>query len=912
MAKVSEFKVIVDSDKPDIIFITETWLKFAISDSLVDLPGYLLFREDRKIKGGGGVCIYVKQRINGFRTECRRVASMLHDSILIDCVFVKIRIKAAEILLGCIYRPPDCSLEENQNFCQAFEMLTNCRSDILMFGDFNYREIDWNRQEIIGSSEAAEQFLGAYQSLHLHQLIDFPTRFRVNNTPSLIDLLLTTDEKLITGIESRSPVGKSDHVIIVATLQVSVTTSQTKSQPHLNYWKADYAAIREHLRNTELDQRATKYDSMMDVFQDLQKYVPSKAQKTKGRKPWVIKSHKTLINKKRRLWHRYRDTGSRGDYELYREASNHVTGVLRDARKRYEETLIDRGPREFYRYINSTLNSRIQSFALYDAAGDVTTKPETVCEIFADYFESTFVKEDLGSMPSCPPDTRSIVSIEDVTFTSEGVLKALSNQKQHSSPGPDGIPAVFLVRSAPAVETVLTAVFEESFEQGKLPDAWKSSIIVPIHKKGDKLSPSNYRPISLTSIACKCMERIIARELTEFITEHHRFSFLSQHGFLPRRSVVSNLLSCLEAWTQAQDEGYPIDVVYVDFAKAFDTVPLRRLLLKLEHMGVRGRLLVWLQDYLTNRKFQVRIDGCLSEKRVVTSGVPQGSVLGPLLFLIYVSDLPSGMVCRTSLFADDTKLFGDPSIQHGQITEDLAELESWTNRWLIKLNADKCSILHIGFNNPKLTYYVNEHELGSVEQQTDLGVTISGDLKWGAHIVRIVKRANSTTYLINRAFSGMSERMCRKVYVTYVRPLLEHAVVVWSPYFQKDIDLLERVQRRFTKLTPALRGRPYSERLEVLKLPTLYDRRRRGDLIETYKILHGHYSSDIDFFQRNMNPQLRGHSLKLVPVKWSRLSRKNILYNRVVNDWNNLTEEIVSAPSINNFKNRLDNYWSNV
>ena len=282
----------------------------------------------------------------------------------------------------------------------------------------------------------------------------------------------------------------------------------------------------------------------------------------------------------------------------------------------------------------------------------------------------------------------------------------------------------------------------KSFTNCQLPENWKK--VVQICKKGDRLSPSQYRPISLTSVVCKCIEKIVAWDLTSFLMEFHSALLPIQDGFLPGRSVSANLIKNLELWTRAQEEDYPVDVIYLDFEKAFDAVPFHRLIYKLEHFGVRGKLLSWIGEYVTGRSFQVRINGHLSESMDVVSGVPQGSVLGPLLFIIYVADIGQNMSCKSSPFADDTKIFCDPTFQHGDMAQDLYELKRWTDDWLLRLNVNKCAILHIGYNDPHLPYFIDGSKLAVTEEQINLGVTIASNPKWESHITKIVKRANST------------------------------------------------------------------------------------------------------------------------------------------------------------------------
>ena len=338
-----------------------------------------------------------------------------------------------------------------------------------------------------------------------------------------------------------------------------------------------------------------------------------------------------------------------------------------------------------------------------------------------------------------------------------------------------------------------------------------------------------------------------------------------QHGFRQKRSTLTNLLQYMEILTEAMDQQIPVDINYMDCRKAFDTVPHRRLLKKLFAYGVRGEVLAWIRDFLSHRQQIVEVRGEVSEKLAVTSGVPQGSVLGPVLLLIYINDLVEQLECPSLLFADDAKVFvkimSEEDIK--AMERDLKRLEHWSRLWLLEFNPDKCSTMHMGHRNPKVTYTLYGQELKTSKVEKDLGVLVSDDLKPGKHIGGVVARANRMVGLIRRTFSYIDKEMCRTLYCTLVRPHLEYAVQSWSPFYRKDINELEKVQRRMTKLVPELKDLTYEERCRQLDLTTLEKRRERGDLIETYKIVHGRENiRKEDFFSFRTNCT-RSNTLKL-------------------------------------------------
>jgi hypothetical protein len=353
-----------------------------------------------------------------------------------------------------------------------------------------------------------------------------------------------------------------------------------------------------------------------------------------------------------------------------------------------------------------------------------------------------------------------------------------------------------------------------------------------------------------------------------------------------------------------------VDVLYFDFSKAFDRVPGRRLLHKLDHFGIRGPLLRWIAAFLTDRRMSVRVGLSHSQERVVSSGVPQGSVLGPILFLIYVSDLPCYLRSNHAFYADDTKIFGNPLTHHDVLQRDICSLERWCAEWLIPLNPSKCSVLHIGRNNPHRDYRIGVGQtLMHVDRQLDLGVLVNSTLSWSDHIASVVKRANSVHYLMNRAFQRPHKGLFNRLYTSYIRPLLEYAVVVWSPYLQRDIALLERVQRRATRGVVGLSGLSYPDRLSELGLLPLVERRERGDLIQTFRILRDGFSLDMrPMFALNIDERLRGHQMKLSREKFGTSVRQHFLTNRVFHRWNSLPDAVVGAPSMSSFKTRLDQH----
>ena len=617
------------------------------------------------------------------------------------------------------------------------------------------------------------------------------------------------------------------------------------------------------------------------------------------------------------MWRVYRHTRKDEDYANYKEALNLATTEIRKSKRTFEKKLagnIKNDSKSFYAYVRSKQKVRDKVGPLENNRGNIITDGFQMAEFLNEYFSSVFTTEDISSLPV--PFTKfegnKSEHLGQLFVTPEMIAQKIKKMKDNKSPGVDGIPPKLLKEIVEQISTPLAIFFNLSLEEGIVPSERKEANIMPLFKKDSRNKPDNYRLVSLTSFVCKLLETLIRDHMVEFLVKHKLIN-TSQHGFLRARSCLTNLLCFLEEITKWVDDGSPVVVVYLDFQKAFNKMPHQRLLLKLKAHGIGNDVINWIEKWLTHRRQRVIEDGEILNWKSVLSGVPQGSVLGPILFLIYIyiNDLEDDISSKVLKFADDTKVFrkvtNDTDKQ--SLQDDLDKFVKWSEKWQMLFNFGKRKCIYIGHGNMDEEYKMGDAVLGRTTQEKDLGVTFSADMKVSEQRGIAASKRNQIIGLIRRTIMYKEKQLIVPLYKAIVRPHMEYCIQARKPYHKKDIDKLERIQRRANKMIPELRDLSYESRLLQCGLTTLETRRLRGDQIEVFKIVNGYEDVDRNmFFKLKEGSRTRGHKVALVKEQCRLDTRKCSFSQRVITEWNKLPNDCVNASSVNMFKNRIDIY----
>jgi hypothetical protein len=656
-----------------------------------------------------------------------------------------------------------------------------------------------------------------------------------------------------------------------------------------------------------------QWDSLESYIKhQMEKHIPSRKARSHKQKPWVTRDLITLMHRRDRAYKKWKQTHSEDSMIKFRQLRSLAQRKLREAHRSYTDlifNLVDpddfdkqAANKRFWTYVKSkkkdscsTAPLRKNGVLISDAAGKA--------QILNDQYCSVFTQEDLHSIPVLGPSPHP--SLPELEVTSEGVKCLLLGLNPSKAAGPDQISPRILKEIANELAKPLAEVFQHSISSGTVPKQWREATVAPIFKKGDKHNAANYRPVSLTSICCKLCEHIIARAIIGHLEVNNILSD-AQHGFRARRSCETQLTEFVDDLARSMCDGQQIDLAILDFSKAFDVVPHQRLLVKLHQYGIRGNIHQWIGSFLNSRTQRVVVDGDKSDEAPVTSGVPQGSVLGPILFLCYINDMPNVLRSDCRLFADDSIVYRSiATLEDCDILQDdLKALEKWERTWGMSFNPSKCKIMHATRRRKVITfeYRIKNEALEAVDTATYLGVEIGKDLNWHNQVSKVTRKGNSTLGFLKRNIKTSSPHTRELAYKTLVRPLLEYSAIVWDPYQKFLIHKIEMVQHRAVRfiLQKYQRRASVTAMLAELNLETLEQRRLKAKVTMIFKIINGLVA--IPPSQLVPNPYMtRGNTMKFIHLAPRTNYYKQTFFPSAIPLWNSLPAG-VDTPNIVEFK----------
>ena len=799
--------------------------------------------------------------------------------ILVTDVFVS----SQKFRVIAVYRTPSCSVGNSFQLHKCISDFSVCEHPILCLGDFNYPSIDWLTDQRSDYESAVENWLETIENCGMKQFVREPTRQN-----SVLDLIFSNDDKFIQQCKVVAPIGTSDHNSVLFELTIEHTVEPSVYVK--SFGSADFEKIRSYLSNINWMGSFSSVKTLNEMYElfltilnhTIDIFVPLKLVRPSASN---LPDHlQNLSAYREALWQRAQSIDTPSLWDEYSVCTAKFVKALNKYNRFVENKMLSKATsQEVYKLVNKKLGKCKDMSCLIDLNGKTYVSDLEKANLLAESFVKVF-SSDNGKLPSFDfpvtvPDTPLYFNRMDI----ESILRKWPNS---FSVTPDEIPFKFIKEVHSVISEPLELIFNISLIRSQVPNRWKHSYVTAIPKKAPLTDPGNYRPISLTSIFARAFEKLLKKHVVRHL-ERNNIIPEQQHGFRAGKSVETQMLECVNDWSLAIDKNSCTDVVYFDFSKAFDRVSHVKLLHRLKTLRFHISIVNWITSFLSERTFQVTIGRAKSEVHKITSGVPQGGVLSPILFSIYTCEVPEmlsiGGRVRCKVFADDTKVY--QSFPPDQTTDHLQtainKMYEWSQDWQLPLAVEKTKMMHIGKNNPKRNYVISCSDVEKVSTMRDLGFIIDESLNFADHCKRISRLAKRRTFNLFKSLKVKKQDVLVKLYKTYVRPIVESGCTVFNSD-KGAVKALESVQNDFTRKLFMRKGGytyckvPSSEvRNRILGLTSLLSRRDRFDLVMVHKILTGQIGLKPSNFYTFSNSRTRGSNSKLsFPIPKTKLRQQ--------------------------------------
>ena len=871
-------------------------------------------------------------------------------------------IDSMNAFVSVIYRPPDSTVESFRKTLDTLQEKidqfsnNNRVPDIYILGDFNLPGIDWDLCTPTSgltnhSSDSCDAMIDFMDQNFLSQMIREPTR--ENN---ILDLIFTNKPQDI--IECNIvDTQLSDHKMIELLLGYNPIHHSTEvpdevdqySFRAVDFHKANYEALNSDL--LEIDWENLKHlctdDADGSEFLELIRLLvlqltllhsPPKERPTGAPKSRKAREKYTLNRRRRKLNSRISDLKANNptsqNIAKLTDEVNLLTYDIRDlvmndldTKEARAVATIKTNPRYFYSFAKRFAKVKSSVSPIRDEHGVLHNDPSEKAELLQDQYVRVFSDPTAANIEESTAHLNAEYAskLEDFVLTQDDIIKAIKELDPYSST-PDGdIPAKVLTACKENLSLPLLLLWKDSFDNGIIPSCLKTQYITPVYKKGDRTKAANYRPISITSHLIKIFERVVRKHLVTHMESNGLLSE-SQHGFRKRRSCLTQLLDHVDNILKCLNSGDEVDVIYLDYAKAFDKVDHNILLAKLKRYGIDGKLFDWIEQFLTERVQTVVVEGRKSTLKLVLSGVPQGTVLGPILFIMYIDDQIEALISSKGLsFADDTKLLRRicDILSHILLQEDLINIIHWSQLNNMLLNETKFEVVNYHLNksiflrNLPFTVEHQQYTLpdGTIIEPTptvrDLGVLLSEDCSWSPHIHQMLQSARTIASWVLSVFRDRSPLLMLTLFKAMVRSKLEYCCPVWNPAKIGDIQDIESVQRNFTRRITSCRDLNYWERLEKLGILSLQRRRERYIIIHTWKIFNETAPNNIGMSFKQHQRQ----GMKAIVPSFNTKSQSSVATHydnsfgvKAARLWNILPKTVNEKTTLDSFKVALGNY----